>query len=354
MDVVCEDCGESNRADTEFCVFCGAYLSWAGGATAASPPPEAPAGPDTPTAVLPSVASGPPAEQRPTAEVRPDEPARAGTTAADRQRGTTLVRESSCPQCGRPNAPERYFCGRCGHQLVPSPAARRLPATRRREPSWWGRLTDDRDRLARRAYRQSLPAAYRWRRVVVGGLVVTLLATLAVVSRGRPVALVRSWVDGWRGTLVAVPRVTASVEPAELTLPPTTPGSLLDRTGQAWTTAWSASTSASSCGPAPGTPTIVLTFPPRRIRALEIYAGLSDTLPERSQQFRPATLAVVLDDVDCQTVALDDQYLSEKELRSAGPVTRMRIGVMTAHPVAAGGQDVLSISEIGLLSRPVR
>ena len=26
--VICEDCGESNKAGAQFCLFCGAYLEW--------------------------------------------------------------------------------------------------------------------------------------------------------------------------------------------------------------------------------------------------------------------------------------------------------------------------------------
>jgi hypothetical protein len=163
-------------------------------------------------------------------------------------------------------------------------------------------------------------------------------------------------VDDARGTLTVVPGVQVGVEPEGATLAPSTPGSLLDRTGQAWTTAWSASTTGASCDLGTAGPvTVVLTFPERRIRALEIYAGLSETLPERTLQHRPAALAVDFGPGACVTVPLEDRYrLTRLPVDSGTAVTTARIGVVSTHPPAAGGQDVLSVSEIALLARPLR
>ncbi len=359
MEAVCQECGETNRAGTEFCVFCGAYLAWSAPGTV----PDAPSGSGHPTTPLPAVAD-PPAAQHPPPTGEPTRPStteapvpRAADEPAPHLTRATAVRATPCPVCGQPSRPELFFCARCGEQLVPSPAARRLPAGRGGPPSWWHRVWDTQDRLARRAYRQSLPAVYRWRRLVVGVLVVGLLAAFAVVSRGRPVAWALERVDDARGTVTVVPGLQAGVEPEGATLAPSTPGSLLDRTGQAWTTAWSASTTGASCDlGATGPVTIVLTFPePRRIRSLEIYAGLSDTLPERALQHRPAALAVDFGQGNCLTVPLEDRYrLTRLPADSSRAVSSARIGVVSTHPPAAGGQDVLSISEISLLARPLR
>lgn len=357
MDITCEGCGEENAAGTEFCTQCGDFLSWT-----ARPTPRPSARPTSRhsshvggaarTAVVTTPSTTATARRGPVPLPLP--PDRTSTGSAPQAGTATVDPTDRCPACGQQTQPERYFCGSCGHQLRPSPAAQRLPP-RRTRTSWWARLWDERDRRARRDFRRSLPPSYRWRRVVVSLVVATLVVTFAVVSQGRPVAWVRSRVDDLRKTLVVVPQVQVEVRPQQSTVAPSTAGSLLDRTGQAWTTRWSATTQGNGCAPAPGTGVIVLTFAPRRIRAIDVYAGLSDALPDRALQFRPHELAVDFGTGSCRVLTLEDRYHSPKlSLDSGVPVTSVQIGVISAYPPPAGGADFLSVSEIALLSRPLR
>ena len=79
------------------------------------------------------------------------------------------------------------------------------PVTRSTQRStWWTRLWDSKDRVARRAYRRSLPPLYRWRRVIIAVLALGLVGGgLAVVGRS-PKAFVQARYYDVRRTLVPV------------------------------------------------------------------------------------------------------------------------------------------------------
>lgn len=343
MALVCGSCGESSPDNAEFCLFCGAYLGWSSHRAADA---------DQPVNKT---------REEPTAPV-PAEPQRAAPDPDRASHTPTVLLEPSkdperaCPACGRDNVAARRFCGHCGHQLVPTPVASRLPAPRvTRASSWWGRVVDERERSARQAYRRSLPAVYRWRRVLVGAVVVALLAAFGVVSRGHPVRWTLERWDEVRGTLAQVGQVQVTVEPAEATVPPTAPGLLLDDTEQAWTTSWPTGSAGSGCAPAPSSGTIVLRFPPTRVRAVDVFAGLVDDMPERALQDRPQAFGVAFNGGQCRTLPIENQHRNDKlPLDSLTPVTTMRITVQAAYAAPAGGQELLSITEIRLWSRPAR
>ena len=282
------------------------------------------------------VAAAPPVA--PTAPVIPPEPV-----------------DAPCPACGRSNPPGRRFCSHCGHRLLADTAGARAlvasPAARSR--SWWSRLFDNRDRAARREYRRSLPALYRWRRVlIVLGLVGGLVAGLAVAGQD-PVGFVVDRYHDVRGTLVPVPVTAATIEPPDATVPKSDPAALIDGTEAAWTMRWEPAAEGGSCGGAPGTGVIVLTIPPTRVRALTVQAGLLASNGRRPLQALPLKLGVTFDGAPCQPLDLEDDA-NEQVLKidTTVPVSTIRIGVDAAKPQREDGEPVLSFTEIGVRARP--
>lgn len=356
--MICEACGESNRPGTEFCAFCGSYLAWDPSAAATTTtsertvrdqPPAVASSAPAPTTPIPATAV--PVAPPPAAPVLPPP-----TVAQPQPSPVTAPEpaETSCPACGRTNPPSRRFCAHCGHRLLADAAATRAPiaASGARRSSWWSRWFDNRDRAARREYRRSLPALYRWRRVlIVLGLVGGLVAGLAVAGR-NPVGFVIDRYHDVRGTLAPVAVIGTAIEPPEASVPDAKPAALTDGTLAAWSMRWAPTAEASPCG-TPGTGVIVLTIEPTRVRALNIRAGLPADDDRRTLQALPQALGVSFDGGTCQEVTLEDKPdEQEPMIDSMGPVSTIRIGVVRAKPQREDGEPVLSFTEIGVRARP--
>jgi hypothetical protein len=369
-DVICEDCGENNERATEFCLFCGGYLGWQEPAGADDVTQVLPVQPPTPA--QPSPKTPPPASRATPSPApvlaQPDRPASpAGAAAraepvsseparpAPQPSPVTVVAApapAGCSTCGRAIEEARRFCGHCGEQLVwPGTSA---PVTRSTKRStWWTRLWDTKDRVARRAYRRSLPPLYRWRRLIIIVLALGLIGGgLTVVGRS-PQAFFLARYHDVRNTLVTVDGVTAEIIPPEASAPDTTPEALVDGTAKAWQMNWTSTTQGSPCRSTPTTAVIQLSFPATRIREITMRAGLLDSNPNRLLQYRPQLIWIAygdqcvdrpLDDVQQQTIALDTEV----------PVDSLRISVQSAYPPdqPTGGQDVLGFTEITVRSRP--
>lgn len=352
-------------------MFCGAYLGWQ---------EQEPAGANDVTEVLPvqpatparASVESPPARASqatpPPAPVlaQPERPAPRPETAARTEPSRPAPQTSpvtvvaappppaptGCPTCGRAIEEARRFCGHCGEQFVrPGTNA---PVTRSTKRStWWSRLWDSKDRVARRAYRRSLPPLYRWRRVIIIVLALGLVGGgLTAVGRS-PKAFVLARYYDVKNVLVPVQGVTAAIIPPEASAADTTPESLVDGTAKAWMMNWTSSTQGGPCRSTPTTAVIQLSFPATRIRDIDLRAGLLDNNPNRLLQFRPKTVWIAygdqcverpLADVQQQTVPLDTEVL----------VDSVRLSVQTAYPPdqPTGGQDVLGFTEITLRSRP--
>lgn len=369
--MICGDCGETNKPGTEFCLFCGAYLGWQ--------PQENPAGADDVTEVQPvqppapaqvppvrATQAAPPAAPVLAQPVRPPQPAQPESTArpeparsTPQQSPVTSVMApvpppppSGCPTCGRAIDPARRFCGHCGEQLIwPGTSA---PVTRPTQRStWWTRLWDSKDRVARRSYRRSLPPLYRWRRVIIAVLALGLVAGGLAVVGPSPRTFVKARLQDVRNDLDDMKGVTAEVIPSEASAPGSTPDALTDLSEKAWQMPWTSSTQGSPCGETPTTAVIQLSFSRTRIREIDLWAGSLKKDPNRDLQFRPKSIWIAyantcvskdLEDLERQTVIVDTKVA----------VDSLRIGVLTAYPPTqpAGMQEVLGFTEIVLRSRP--
>ena len=219
----------------------------------------------------------------------------------------------------------------------------------------WGRISQSRDRAARRAYRQSLPPLYRWRRVIIGFLVVALgLGGLQAVGR-HPVRWAVDKFYDVRNTTVIVGGVKAAVDPPTATAQGSDPAALTDLSVAGWTMNWVPAEQGTTCGGAPGTGAIVLTVAPTRIREIDLQAGLLGTDSNRLLEFRPESIGVSFDGGPCRNLPLTDvAEWQNLKVDSGVAVSTVRIGVDTAYPAPDGGQPRLSITEIVLRSRPAR
>jgi hypothetical protein len=218
---------------------------------------------------------------------------------------------------------------------------------------WWLRLGDSHDRNARRAYRRSLPPLYRWRRVLIVVLIGALCAGAIVVTDRQPV---RWATDRWydvTGATENIVDIVPTVEPAEVTLAGSDPSRLVDGDEAAWSMAWQPDEKGEPCPAAPGT-VVVLSLPaPRRILSINIWAGLPAEDSERNLQARPSSLAISLDGGAWTCAPLDPGKADRQKvlIEDRARVTSVRIGVSEA-VLEAGGEPVLSITEIGLEGRP--
>jgi hypothetical protein len=414
--VICEECGETNKSRTEFCMFCGAYMGWqdeqnpSGGADVTQPmpaqPAARPAAQSSPPAAVP--AAGPPPQAAPTVRqasqpqpsqpyLAPQQPARpqpAARPTGPGQRGPNAQNAPTaqyaataptaqyaataagappvdpralaastapaapavaiCPTCDREVDEGRRFCGHCGTQFI-GPGASGAPLTRpvTKRETWWTRLWNRKDRGSRRAFRRSLPPLYRWRRVIFVVLALVLIGGgLTLVGRSPKSFVLARYYD-LKGTLVPVAGVTATIIPPEASAAGTKPESLVDGTAEAWQMNWSDTTKGSPCQVTPTTPVIELTFDRTRIRAIDLRAGLLAKNPSRLLQFRPQNIWIAYAD-QCKPFTLLDVERQPVALDTKVPVDSIRIGVETAIAPAqpAGAQPVLGFTEITLQSRP--
>lgn len=117
--------------------------------------------------------------------------------------------------------------------------------------------------------------------------------------------------------------------------------------------AW-APTSSATCGAAPGTATVVFTFPATQIRRVVIAPGLAATNTQRPTQPRPALVGISFDDGPCHAETLaDDGKQQVITIDSDKPVTRMTLGIGTAHVGGASSQQI-SLTEVWLQTYPSR
>jgi hypothetical protein len=363
--MTCDSCGAKNPPDTQFCGHCGAYQSWEGNSSPASTIDEG--NDDSPT--------GPSSTAHPNGELRgseqPDglsegeEPDTAVFASGATTPVPVLVRSAvsspaavvpseprQCPLCRRINDPALRFCAKCGQSLVPEVRGA-AKGSSNRDRGWWWRLFDTKNRASRRAYRRSLPLLYRWRRAVIAVLVLAGVGGGLAAIGHNPKSFVMARYYDLRRTLVEVPDVRPSVVPAKATLKRSTPAALTDLTEAAWTMSWQPQAQGDSCGGAPGTGVILLTFAPTRIRQVVVRAGLPPEDSSRLLQARPKSIGVSFDGGVCRRFVLtngpDRQLLA---VDSAVDVTTIRIGVDSAYPSAPDGQASLSITEILLKARP--
>lgn len=360
VELICEACGEPNRPGSTFCSACRTYLGWqdAVPATAATGPPRP--SPTRDADASPQIGSS---DSSDTGEIEASGDAGGSSDAVDhpppvpvpdRRAAMAGRTELRCPSCGQSYEQARRFCSRCGHQIVgPTNAATSPPPE---QPSgfkaWWERHFDDRDRGARRAYRRSLPARYRWRRVIVGVVVVALVVAGAVLSGGRPVQWAR---ERWYGLLnrtEVVPGVVATAEPASGTVRGSDPARLTDNDVASWTAPWAPRGKAVGCGPPRGTPSVRLDFEPRQIRRVNVWPGLPEDDQDRRLQARPHWVTIDLGEGRCVRHELrDSPEMQAVDVPAGSAVSRIRFSIADAY-LTKGGKPQLSLTEIQLLAQP--
>jgi hypothetical protein len=206
---------------------------------------------------------------------------------------------------------------------------------------------------------------YRVRRYIISGVVVLLVVAALFVSGHNPIGWVSNRIADLRGTLVPVTGLTATGEPQDSVLADHPPGYAIDNLADtAWGTAWTGNPAspvapgncvATASAPAAGSVgTLLLTLPsPKKIRAIEVAAGLPADDPLRSHQWLPKAVELSFSDGQCQQVALTD--IADLQRIQIDPVTtsQVRIQVVDAEaPPPDQPINVVALSEVRLLARP--
>jgi hypothetical protein len=370
IDLICESCGEPNPPGTEFCRNCNEFLAW----------DKAPADPQPTTTgatapVIPVVEQTVPIAQQQTGSTPatvdqtyvdqsypdqghldqgyPDQTSVDQTYVdqgyPDQGNVAQAYTEIACPTCGTVNPPTRRFCSHCGYSFVAAGGT---------DPyvdwsAWTPQAMAARDREAARAYRRSLPPLYRWRRVIIAVIVFALFIGLGALVQIGPVALARS---GWyrlTKEYVTVSGVQVMVSPTTASAPDSNPQSLVDSSKQEWTMGWAPTGESPSCGPAPGTGTLIFTFPPTRVRQVVIWPGLDADNPQRALQPQPMMIGIGFPDGSCHPARLDNSADPQRiSVDSGAPVTQLRLGIASSYPTTPEMKPLISLTEVTIRSYP--
>jgi ribosomal protein L40E len=370
IDLICEACGEPNPPGTQFCRNCNEFLAW--DKAAGQPQPSTGTAPTV--AVTPVVEEVVPTSRQQTTSQVPVDQTYVDQTYADQgQMDQTYVdqgypaqgspdqgyadqgyaeqayTEITCPTCGTVNPPTRRFCSHCGYSFV---------AAHGTDPyvdwsAWSPQAMAARDREAARAYRRSLPPLYRWRRVIIAVVVFALFIGLGALVQIGPIALAKS---GWyrlTKQYVTVSGVQVMVNPTTASAPDSNPQALVDSSRQEWTMAWAPTGESPSCGAAPGTGTLIFTFPATRVRQVVIWPGLDADNPQRSLQPQPQVIGIGFPDGSCQPAQLENTADSQRiSVDSGAPVTQLRLGIASTYPATPEMKPLISLTEVTIRSHP--
>lgn len=353
IDLICENCGEANPPGTEFCRNCNTFLGWDAPATRPSTSVEAtPTVPTSPAVEQPTVVQATSIAEQAPSKAAPVEAAWVEQTTVDQVvdsgSGQPARAEIACPNCGTVNPPARRFCAHCGYSFV---------AEYGTDPGvdwsgWTPQAIAAHDREAKRAYRRSLPPLYRWRRVIIAVIAFALFVGLGALLRSNPVSLAKNAWYRLTDTYVTVAGVQVQTNPTTATAPGSNPQSLVDGSVQEWTMSW-APTGESSCGAAPGTATVIFTFPATRVRQVLIVPGLDKSNPQRELQPQPKVIGLSFGDGPCTPVTLaNDSKQQPIGLDSKVPVTQLRLGIASTYPAGPDAKPLISLTEVVIRAFP--
>jgi ribosomal protein L40E len=350
IDVICQNCGASNPSDARFCKNCRKKLAWK---LSEDPSQSTPAPPDPAAPVLPNQGYADPGDGDEGNYALVDNVSASDEGGAPESGSSAptvelpAATDLSCPECQTINPGTRRFCAHCGYAFFDRDAA----GSHARYANLSAASQAARDRAARKAYRRSLPLFYRSRRVIITMLVVALLVVAAVVLRRDPVGMVKGAWYSLRQEYVWVKPIEATALPPKATAAKSDPAYLVDESENAWTMNW-APTGESTCGPAPSTGSMLLTFAPTRIRMIQIAPGLAESNPQRKLQPLPKVMGISFDNGPCQTIDLTAKPEQQSfKIDSEKPVTQARIDISSAYP-APNTQPLISVTEVILKAYP--
>ena len=168
-----------------------------------------------------------------------------------------------------------------------------------------------------------------------------------------PVALAQ---DGWHRLTKqyeTVSGVQVMVNPTTASAPDSNPQSLVDSSEQEWTMAWAPTGESPTCGAAPGTGTLIFTFPATRVRQVIIWPGLDADNPQRELQPQPQVIGIGFPDGSCHPATLKAKAEAQRiAVDSGAPVTQLRLGIASTYPPPADTRPLISLTEVTIRSYP--
>jgi hypothetical protein len=143
------------------------------------------------------------------------------------------------------------------------------------------------------------------------------------------------------------------VNPTTASAPDSSPQALVDSSKQEWTMTWAPTGESPSCGAAPGTGTVIFTFPATRVLQVVIWSGLDADNPQRALQPQPKVVGIGFPDGSCQSSTLNPTADPQRiAVDSGGPVTQLRLGIGSTSPTTPEMRQLISLTEVSIRAFP--
>ena len=117
--------------------------------------------------------------------------------------------------------------------------------------------------------------------------------------------------------------------------------------------AWAPTGESPTCGAAPGTGTLIFTFPATRVRQVIIWPGLDADNPQRELQLKPDRIGIGFPDGSCHPATLDPKAGAQRiAVDSGAPVTQLRLGIASTHSASPDTKPLISLTEVVIRTYP--
>ena len=116
---------------------------------------------------------------------------------------------------------------------------------------------------------------------------------------------------------------------------------------------WAPTGEATACGAAPGTGTLIFTFPATRVRQVVIWPGLDVDNQQRQLQLQPDRIGIGFPGGSCSSAELNAKGEAQRIAVDSGePVTQLRLGIASTHPASPDIKPLISLTEVVIRDYP--
>ena len=116
---------------------------------------------------------------------------------------------------------------------------------------------------------------------------------------------------------------------------------------------WAPTGDSPNCGAAPGTGTLIFTFPATRVRQVVIWPGLDVDNQQRQLQLQPDRIGIGFPGGSCSSAELNAKGEAQRIAVDSGePVTQLRLGIASTHPASPDIKPLISLTEVVIRDYP--